>query len=131
MPRGARRKDAKHGNCNDFAGRCSDGACGVIPAAGYTALIAKNAELLVEQDRVTRWEHVAEGFERIAKENEKEFAEALRRCDRLSEALQQSEDTVVRLRQELEQERSRGVDARELRNILSYNGTDEGQEEIN
>ncbi|MFR3787398.1 MAG: hypothetical protein ACLTWR_08925 [Agathobaculum desmolans] len=95
------------------------------------ALIAKNAELLVEQDRVTRWEHVAEGFERIAKENEKEFAEALRRCDRLSEALQQSEDTVVRLRQELEQERSRGVDARELRNILSYNGTDEGQEEIN
>ena len=95
------------------------------------ALIAKNAELLVEQDRVTRWEHVAEGFERIAKENEKEFAEALRRCDRLSEALQQSEDTVVRRRQELEQERSRGVDARELRNILSYNGTDEGQEEIN
>ena len=95
------------------------------------ALIAKNAELLEEQDRVTRWEHVAEGFERIAKENEKEFAEALRRCDRLSEALQQSEDTVVRLRQELEQERSRGVDARELRNILSYNGTDEGQEEIN
>lgn len=95
------------------------------------ALTAKNAELLEEQDRVTRWEHVAEGFERIAKENEKEFAEALRRCDRLSEALQQSEDTVVRLRQELEQERSRGVDARELRNILSYNGTDEGQEEIN
>lgn len=95
------------------------------------ALTAKNAKLLGEQDCVTRWEHVAEGFERIAKENEKEFAEALRRCDRLSEALQQSEDTVVRLRQELEQERSRGVDARELRNILSYNGTDEGQEEIN
>ena len=95
------------------------------------ALSAKNAELLVEQDRVTRWEHVAEGFERIAKENEKEFAEALRRCDRLSEALQQSEDTVMQLRQELHHERSRGVDARELRNILSYNGTDEGQEEIN
>lgn len=95
------------------------------------ALSAKNAELLEEQDRVTRWEHVAEGFERIAKENQKEFAEALRRCDRLSEALQQSEDTVMQLRQELHHERSRGVDARELRNILSYNGTDEGQEEIN
>ena len=91
------------------------------------ALSAKNEE----QDRVTRWEHVAEGFERIAKENQKEFAEALRRCDRLSEALQQSEDTVMQLRQELHHERSRGVDARELRNILSYNGTDEGQEEIN
>ncbi len=95
------------------------------------ALIAKDADLLEEQNCVTRWMHVAEEFERSAKKNEKQIAEVLRRCDALREALRQSEDTVVRLRQELEQERSRGVDARELRNILSYNGTDEGQEEIN
>lgn len=98
----------------------------------------QEACLHLERERVANDQ--AKAFEKSAKLMEEHLAAERGRADRLAEALQKSEDECCMLRQRLSRiekpVEGKGVDnsdsiKREFENIMRYNGTDEGQVELN
>lgn len=96
--------------------------------------------------RARTWQAQAEAFEAAGKTLEEHVAAERGRADRLAEALQDSEDRRERLQAELNELRRAGseppadkeapaftaaIDARELANVMNYNGTAEGQVDLN
>ena len=94
--------------------------------------------LHLERERVANEQ--AQAFEESAKLMEEHLAAERSRADRLEEALQKSEDECCTLRQRLHRMEKpvegKGMDRsesikRDFENIMRYNGSDEGQVELN
>lgn len=94
--------------------------------------------LHLERERVANEQ--AQAFEKSAKLMEDHLAAERGRADRLAEALQKSEDECCTMRQRVhrleKQVKGENVDVseamrREFDNIMRYNGSDEGQVELN
>ena len=96
--------------------------------------------------RARTWQAQAEAFEAAGKTLEEHVAAERGRAARLAEARQDSEDRCEQLQAELNELRratsappadkeapafTAAIDARELANVMNYNGTAEGQVDLN
>lgn len=106
----------------------------------FSGLMNFSQECARHRERAAKAEATAAAFESAAKTMEEHVAAERGRADRLAAALRESEDEVERLRAELDKVRCaesahpKGTGehlSQEFANIMAYNGTAEGQVDLN